>query len=123
MTEPIIPKKHSAMIKLSPILAEVYTTQLAAMLNNDTVLFNKLKDDADHDALIKEYREKAEKERKELLETLSKATGTHKAILELHSENNYGECSGCDLGSYAESGAEWPCRTVDLIAEEIRGKD
>lgn len=37
-------------------------------------------------------------------------------VLNLHAKKNYDECDGCDPGSYAESAAEWPCATVDLIA-------
>lgn len=38
-------------------------------------------------------------------------------ILRLHDINDDGECAGCDPGSYAESGAGWPCSTVDAVAE------
>lgn len=28
---------------------------------------------------------------------------------------DFAECAGCDAGMYAESGVDWPCRTVLLI--------
>lgn len=43
---------------------------------------------------------------------------TERKVLDLHARNDYNECQGCDSGSYAESDPSWPCRTVDLIAED-----
>ena len=41
-------------------------------------------------------------------------------LLDLHDcerTGTYPDCEGCETGSYAESGIEWPCGTVDLIAD------
>lgn len=41
-------------------------------------------------------------------------------VLERHSRREVGGiayCDGCDPGDYAESAAEWPCSTVELIAK------
>lgn len=44
------------------------------------------------------------------------------AVIELHAPDEgtyaprtYAECAGCDAGIHAESGIDWPCRTVLLI--------
>lgn len=119
------PQKHSAIIKISPLLAEIYEKSLTEQLMRDTVMFGKIKREwtPEEKERIEKAKIKREKERQDLLDLLANATGATKAIVELHSVNNYDECDGCDLGSYAESGAEWPCRTINLIAEELRGKD
>lgn len=38
-------------------------------------------------------------------------------IARLHSPDSRRTCNGCDLGEYAASGAEWPCRTWRLLSE------
>lgn len=125
MSDDLNPQKHSAIIKISPLLAEIYEKSLTEQLMRDTAIFGKLKREwtPEEKERIETAKAKREKERKDLLDLLATATGVVKAIIELHSENKYEECEGCDLGSYAESGAQWPCRTIDLIAEELRGKD
>lgn len=37
-------------------------------------------------------------------------------LLDLHCRTEHAECGGCDPGMYAESGADWPCSTVETIA-------
>lgn len=39
---------------------------------------------------------------------------TGQAVLALHEPNEYGSCDG-DHGS--EEGSEWPCRTVEVVAD------
>jgi len=38
-------------------------------------------------------------------------------ILDLHHRDDRGQCVGCDPGSYAEDCADWPCSTIETIAE------
>jgi hypothetical protein len=38
-----------------------------------------------------------------------------RAVLDLHKRNGM-DCDGCDPGSYAESGAWWPCSTIYTLA-------
>ena len=38
-------------------------------------------------------------------------------ILDLHHRDDRGQCVGCDPGSYAEDCADWPCSTIEAIAE------
>lgn len=40
-----------------------------------------------------------------------------RAVLDLHAEDEYGECSGDDLDGYEAEPPDWPCRTVVKIAE------
>ena len=44
------------------------------------------------------------------------------AVVKLHrpdegayAPKTYAECNGCDAGLYAESGIDWPCRTILVI--------
>lgn len=37
-------------------------------------------------------------------------------VLHLHSENERGECDGCDFDGYEAERPDWPCRTVEVIA-------
>ena len=120
MTDKIVP--GDGLEKIQPLLKLVYQEALTEQLKRGTV-FSKFERTPEQQQKIDEARVKREKERQELLDLLATATGSLKAIVELHSVNKYDECDGCDLGSYAESGAQWPCRTIDLIAEELRGKD
>lgn len=38
-----------------------------------------------------------------------------RAVLEVHAIGEYGDCNGC----MDEMGQEWPCRTVDAVAEAL----
>lgn len=38
-------------------------------------------------------------------------------LLDLHAADDRGECLGCDSSGYEAERPEWPCRTVDAIAE------
>lgn len=42
---------------------------------------------------------------------------TARRMLELHSPDRRQECKGCDPGAFAQTGADWPCQTVELIAD------
>ena len=48
---------------------------------------------------------------------LANAPEPLQSVIKHHSSNNYSECNGCDVGSYAESGAYWPCSTIELIVD------
>lgn len=50
---------------------------------------------------------------------LATAHPTLHPVIDLHSCDQYGECDGCDSGAYAESNANWPCRTIELILEGL----
>lgn len=39
------------------------------------------------------------------------------AVLALHQPNEYQECEGCDYAGWEGDPPEWPCRTVELLAE------
>jgi len=53
------------------------------------------------------------------------APGLAAELLELHvptvsiDDDHSLECAGCDPGAYAESGADWPCRTINLLAKQF----
>jgi hypothetical protein len=50
---------------------------------------------------------------------LQKAPAALQPIIAHHSRSGYDECAGCDAGAYAESGADWPCSTIDLILDGL----
>lgn len=39
-----------------------------------------------------------------------------RALLDLHSADEYGNCRGCDFAGYDAEPPEYPCRTVALVA-------
>lgn len=39
-----------------------------------------------------------------------------RAVLDLHAEDEHGECAGCDYSGYEAESPDWPCRTVDVVA-------
>lgn len=41
-----------------------------------------------------------------------------RAILDLHSEDERGECQGDDFDGYEAERPSWPCRTVEAVAEQ-----
>lgn len=44
-----------------------------------------------------------------------------RAVVELHAPvwSTWWHCDGCDLGVHAEDTPDWPCSTVELIAEQL----
>lgn len=40
-------------------------------------------------------------------------------VLELHSQDDDGDCGGCDFGGWESEAPSWPCRTATLIAERV----
>lgn len=52
-----------------------------------------------------------------------------RAVVELHAPVReggvfgYNTCSGCDNGSYAIDSPDWPCSTIQVIAEQLGIKD
>ena len=45
---------------------------------------------------------------------------TARAVLELHTRDRdsaHAHCDGCDYSGYEGDSPDWPCRTVDLIAQ------
>ena len=38
-------------------------------------------------------------------------------ILSLHCENERGECEGCDFSGFEAEPPDWPCSTVEAVAE------
>ena len=121
MNDKIVPSNLSAV---APLLKEVYQEALTQQLNRESILYGRLKSEWTPEQLERIANAKAERERerKELLDLLATATGTVKAIVELHSvDGKYDECKGCDFGGYEGDMPSWPCRTIELIAEELRG--
>lgn len=104
---------------IAPLLKEVYEGHLNEQLKRAAVL-GKFEWTPEQEQRIKEQTAKREKERQELLDILATATGTVKAIVELHSTNKWDECQGCDFGGWEGEEPAWPCRTIELIAEELR---
>lgn len=107
---------------IAPLLKEVYQEALTEQLKRDTVFFGRICGEwtPEEVARIEAAKVKREKERKDLLDLLATATGTVKAIVELHSVDKYDECTGCDFGGWEGDKPSWPCRTIDLIAEELK---
>lgn len=122
MVNEIVP--GDGLEKIAPLLKEVYQEALIEQLRNDNKVYASIfASDPEREARVAEWKAKHEKERKELLDLLAKATGPVKAIVELHSVDKYDECQGCDFGGYEGDKPGWPCRTIDLIAEELRGQN
>lgn len=120
MTDKIVP---SNLQKIAPLLKAVYQERLTDQLKKESVFYyGRVRGEWTPEELkrIEEGKAKREKERKELLELLATATGTVKAVLDLHSTDKYEECHGCDYGGYEGDRPSWPCRTVELIAESLR---
>ena len=44
------------------------------------------------------------------------ATPVAHLVLDLHSEDEHGDCAGCDFTGYEAERPEWPCRTVEAVA-------
>lgn len=40
-----------------------------------------------------------------------------RAVLDLHAEDEHGQCGGCDFEGYEAWEPIWPCGTVDVIAK------
>lgn len=40
-------------------------------------------------------------------------------VLDLHSEDDHGECEGCDYSGYEGEPPSWPCRTVEAVASRF----
>jgi hypothetical protein len=56
------------------------------------------------------------------LALLEATDGALRAVVELHAphwDGGWWWCNGCDVGAYAESDADWPCTTTDLISEQL----
>jgi hypothetical protein len=55
-----------------------------------------------------------------LLDTL-RMDGVLRAVIELHTPHwsAWWHCEGCDLGIHAQDWPDWPCSTVQLIAEQL----
>lgn len=47
--------------------------------------------------------------------------GPLRAVVQLHAPHwsHWWQCDGCDLGTHAEDRPDWPCRTVELVAEQL----
>jgi hypothetical protein len=77
---------------------------------------------AEHDAAVAEQR-RAEHDaalavaREQLAGIVEEPART---ILDLHRENERGECEGCDFGGYEAERPYWPCITVRTIARHYR---
>lgn len=41
-----------------------------------------------------------------------------RGVLDLHREDEWHECRGCDVGGHDGGPPDWPCRTVELIAKQ-----
>ena len=53
-----------------------------------------------------------------MVQQLDAVTGTvGRAMLDLHSADERGECVGCDFDGYEAERPIWPCRTVTKIAD------
>lgn len=39
-----------------------------------------------------------------------------RVVLDLHAEDEHGDCEGCDFGGYEGERPGWPCRTVEAVA-------
>lgn len=50
------------------------------------------------------------------LDALAALDGIERQILDLHARAG-STCEGCDFSGWEGESPEWPCRTVDLIAE------
>lgn len=42
-----------------------------------------------------------------------------RAVLDLHAENERGECEGYDFEGYEAEQPEWPCRTTHVVADYL----
>lgn len=108
---------------LEPILKLVYQEALIEQLKRENVLYGKVFGrwiTPEDEKRIAEAKVKREAERKALLDLLATATGTVKAIVELHSPTTYDDCQGCDFGGWEGDSPAWPCRTIDLIVKELK---
>lgn len=67
----------------------------------------------------------AEKARSAVNAALAQVTDPAlRAVIDLHkpaSSGSWPDCDGCDPGSYAESGARWPCSTIEALVGHIPG--
>ena len=70
------------------------------------------------EAKVEQWRKKAAEQRARIDKALAAAPAELQPIIELHSPTSGDECRGCDAGTYAESGADWPCSTTALIIGE-----
>ena len=109
---------------LEPLLKKVYSDALNEQLSRGTVFYGRVRGEwtPEQEGRIAIAKAKREKERKDLLDLLATAEGTLKAIVELHSVTKYDECSGCDFGGWEGEEPAWPCRTINLIAESLKGE-
>jgi hypothetical protein len=48
-------------------------------------------------------------------EVVSAVVKLHRPDEGQYAPKTYAECDGCDAGLYAESGIDWPCRTILTI--------
>lgn len=55
----------------------------------------------------------------EIYARLATAHESLQPVIAHHWRDTYGECRGCDAGSYAESDPDWPCSTIELILEGL----
>lgn len=106
--------------KIAPLLKKVYEDSLTEQLNRDTSFFSRVRGEQTPEELERIAAAKAKRE--DLIDLLNTATGIVKAIVELHSTDAkwMDECNGCDFGGYEGDKPAWPCRTIELIAEELK---
>ncbi|MFB6392700.1 hypothetical protein [Polymorphospora lycopeni] len=51
---------------------------------------------------------------------LAATDGVLRSVVELHAPHGrVSECEGCDFDGYDAERPDWPCRTIELIAEQV----
>jgi len=72
-------------------------------------------------AEIRAKRAEAQPRLRAALDQLDALGGIERAVLDLHNFDRNARysttCDGCDFAGYEGDPPDWPCRTVDLIAE------
>lgn len=68
---------------------------------------------AEHERRAAEHAAKLEAARKRLARVVEPLG---RALLDLHGEDEFGECQGCDFAGYEADRPDWPCRTVEAVA-------
>lgn len=69
-------------------------------------------------AAARAWRAERDVERATAREHLAEITDPlARTILDLHTENERGECTGDDMDGYETEYPEWPCRTVVAVAK------
>lgn len=105
------------------LLKKVYAKQIETMLSTPSIFIGIFNEGDPYTASL--YKEQSRIRKAEAEQRLARKWSillgsnniTVKALCELHTPNDYNECNGCDTGMYAESGIEWPCRTIELLFE------